>query len=167
MKKQIKTCVCGSLLYILSANISFAQDETFKELPPVTISATSSHSVVSARVNKAFEKMFTDVSNIRWFKLNEKFMVLFIQNDQENRALFSKNGQVVYHICYGLEKNLPSEIRHLVKSHYYDQAITWVYKVNQDDRNIWVINVEDEKAFIFLRVEDLALEETIRYDKIK
>jgi hypothetical protein len=94
-------------------------------------------------------------------------VVLFIQNDQENRALFTKNGQLVYHIAYGREKNLPTEIRHIVKTKYYDQTITRVFKVKQDDRNIWVIYLEDPKDLVMVRVEDMELEETQRFHKIK
>jgi len=65
-----------------------------------------------------------------------------------------------------VEKNLPTEIRHLVKSNYYDQTITWVYKVNQDNRNIWVLSMEDARDLVMLRVEDMELEETQRLHKI-
>ena len=165
MKKQLISCFCGSLISILSVNISYAQEEPFKELPPVTVSASASPSVVSTRVNKSFGRMFKDVSHPRWYKLHEKFMVRFIQNDQENKAVLTKGGQLVYHIRYGAEKNLPADIRHLVKSNYYDQTITWVYNVNQDNRNIWIISMEDKKDLVMLRVEDMELEETQRFHK--
>ena len=161
------SCICGGLVSILSFNISFAQEEPFKELPPVTISATTSREAVSLKVNRAFMQMFKDASHARWYKIHERFLVLFIQNDQENHAVFTKNGQLVYHIAYGTEKNLPTEIRHIVKTKYYDQTITRVLKVKQDDRNIWVIYLEDPKDLVMVRVEDMELEETQRFQKIK
>ena len=167
MKKQLISCICGGLVSLLSVNSSFAQDETFKELPPITISATSSNVSVSATVNKAFEQFFTNATHIRWYEINKKFLVKFIQNDQENRALFTKNGVLVYHISYGTEKHLPSEVRDLIKRNYYDQSITRVLKVNQDKRNIWVVSLEDAKDYIMARVEDMELEETQRMHKSK
>jgi len=167
MKKQLISCICGGLVSILTVNSSFAQEENFKELPPITISATSSNLVISARVNKAFSQFFQNASNLRWYEIDKKFLVKFIQNDQENRALFTKNGQMIYHISYGTEKHLPFEVRKLVKSTYYDQSITRVLKVNQDKRNIWVVSMEDAKDHIMVRVEDMELEETQRMHKTK
>jgi hypothetical protein len=166
MKKLI-FCICGGLASILSVSNSFAQGETFRELPPITISATASNVSVSAKINKAFEQFFTNATNLRWYEINKKFLVKFIQNDQENTALFTKNGLLVYHISYGEEKHLPSEVRGLVKRNYYDQNITRVLKVNQDKRNIWVISLEDAKDLIMVRVEDMELEETQRLHKSK
>jgi hypothetical protein len=40
-----------------------------------------------------------------------------------------------------------------------------VLKVNQDQRTIWVIHMEDQKEFIMARVEDGQLEETKRMEK--
>ena len=165
MKKQLISCISGGLISLLSVNISFAQEESFKELPSITVSASTSN--VSAKVNKAFDQYFKGASHQRWYQLEKSFLVKFIQNDQENRALFTKNGSLVYHISYGAEKNLPSDVRGLVKSTYYDQSITRVLKVNQEQRNIWVISLEDVKEHIMVRVEDMELEETQRMQKSK
>jgi hypothetical protein len=88
-------------------------------------------------------------------------------DDRENRALLTKNGQIVYHISYGTETFLPSDVRHVIKSKYYDQNISRVLNVKQNERNIWVISLEDANEFIMARVEDMELEETQRYQKSK
>ena len=165
MKKQLIFLICGGLISLLSVNSSFAQDDNFKELPPITVSATASN--VSAKVTRAFGQYFKDATHLRWYEIDQKFLVKFIQNDQENRALFTGKGQLVYHISYGIEKNLPAEVRHLIKSNYYDQSITRVLKVNQDERNIWVISLEDANQHIMVRVENMEMEETQRMQKSK
>ncbi|MGK2860972.1 MAG: hypothetical protein ACSLE0_03515 [Chitinophagaceae bacterium] len=163
MKKQFISFICAGIVSMLTSNLSFAQDESFKELPPITISASTSN--VSAKVNKSFNQYFKGASYQRWYQLDKNFLVKFIQNEQENRALFTKNGSLIYHISYGTEKHLPSNVRSLVKSNYYDQNITRVLKVNQDRRNIWVISMEDAKDIVMVRVEDMELEETQRMHK--
>lgn len=167
MKKQLISCICGGLVSIFASSNTLAQKDTFKELPPIIITATSSNVVVNARINRAFSQFFQNVSNPRWYEINKKFLVKFIQNDQENRALFTKNGQLVYHVSYGTEKHLPFDVRKLVKSTYYDQRITRVLKVSQEKRDIWVISMEDAKDFVMARVEDMELEETQRMHKTK
>jgi len=165
MKKQFIFLICVGLVSILSPHISFAQEVNFKELPPITISATASN--VSAKVTRAFGQYFKDATHLRWYEIDKKFLVKFIQDDQENRALFTGKGQLVYHVSYGTEKHLPAEVRNLVKSNYYDQTINRVLKVNQDDRNIWVISMEDAKQYVMVRVENMELEETQRMLKSK
>src|SRR5688572_33493839 len=109
MKKQI--IIYSWLVALLPCYNTFAQEETFRELPPIVVSATSSNISVSAKLNKSFNLFFKDATNLRWYEINKKFLVKFIQNDQENRALFTKNGQMIYHICYGTEKFLPFDVR--------------------------------------------------------
>ncbi|HKO82490.1 MAG TPA: hypothetical protein VJU78_18900, partial [Chitinophagaceae bacterium] len=139
MKKQLLSCICVGLAYILPVNSSFAQEQSFKELPPITITANASKVSINAKINSAFEQFFKNASHITWYEIDKKFLVKFIQNDQVNRALFTRNGQLVYHISYGFETHLPPEVRHLVKSKYYDHSIVRVLKVDQDKRSIWVI----------------------------
>jgi hypothetical protein len=165
MKRQLINLFSAGLVSILSAYSSFAQEGSFKELPPITITATTTN--VSAKVNKMFSQYFQNATNLTWYEIDKKFLVKFIQNDQENRALFTRSGNLVYHISYGTEKDLPAEVRHLVKSTYYDQSINRILKVNQDERNIWVISLEDAKQYIMVRVENLELEETQRMQKSK
>ena len=167
MKHQLINLISGGLLAVFATYTSIAQEGTFRELPPITLAAASSGPAASAKVNKMFTGYFKNASNLRWYELGKKFLVKFIQNDQENRALFTKNGVLVYHISYGEEKHLPSEVRDLIKRNYYDQSITRVLKVNQDKRNIWVVSLEDAKDLIMVRVEDMELEETQRLHKSK
>ncbi len=73
--------------------------------------------------------------------------------------MFRRNGIIVYHIKYGSEKNLPKEVRRLVKSNYVDFNITKAINVEEDSRNIWVVNMEDDKNYITVRVENGQLEQ--------
>jgi hypothetical protein len=167
MKKTLISFICGGLTLTLSISHSIAQQESFKELSPITISATSSGTVVNAKINKAFGQFFKDATHLRWYEIDKKFIVKFIMNDQENRALFTKAGELVYHISYGTEAHLPADVRKLIKSNYYDQKITRVLKVIQDERTIWVVSMEDDKEYVMARVEDNEVEETHRMLKTK
>ena len=165
MKKLLISLIGGGLASLLSVNISFAQEETIKELPAITVSSSTTN--VSAKVNKSFGQYFKGATHLRWYQLEKNFLVKFIQNDQENRALFTKNGSLIYHISYGSEKHLPADVRNQIKSTYFDQNITRVLKVNQDRRNIWVVSLEDAKDYVMVRVEDGEMEETQRMQKSK
>ncbi len=160
MKKLMRTML-AVLLYFLSGQ-SFGQD--VKTLPPITVTASSN---VTQKLTESFDKAFPTGYNDKWFKADKNYLVRFMMKDQKNSALFKKNGSLIYHISYGHEKDLPDDIRKLVKSQYVEFNITTAVKVEQGNRNIWVINIEDSKKFIIVRVEDGELEEVGNYDQSK
>jgi hypothetical protein len=158
MKTLLFSLLCGCLLTI---NTSFAQQPEGKMLEIVTITANKPD--VSDEVWKSFQKSFETAGNMKWYKLNKNFLVKFIKDDQEHNVLYQKNGSVVYHISYGFEHNLPMNIRNLVNSKYSDYSMKRVINIKQDSRNIYAINLEDEKNMILVRVEAGILDEVNRF----
>lgn len=157
--KIIKYAALIILFCTLYANLHSQDVQT---LPPITVTSSSN---VTEKVTESFNSFFKDAYDQRWFKADKNFLVKFMASDQKNTALFKKNGNLIYHISYGHEKDLPAEIRKLVKSNYVDFSITSAIKVEQDDRKIWVVNLEDAKKLILVRVENEELEEVASYDK--
>jgi len=143
---------------------AIAQGDSFGEPRIAVIASSSSDKKINlnTKIRRAFIQYFEDASNQRWFDADKNFLVKFDLAGLENRALFAKDGRLIYHITYGTETNLPADVRKLIKSTYYDQVITRILKVTQDDRLIWVIHMEDNKEYIMARVEDNELEETKR-----
>lgn len=165
MNKIIFTFVVIGLASILWSNQAISQDYPVSELPPVTITAKTSKAAINSKVTKSFAKYFKDATNQKWYAVEKKYLVDFIEHEQNNSALFTKSGRLIYHISFGEENNLPQDIRKMVKSSYFDQDITRVYNVKQDDRNIWVVSLEDTNDIIMVRVENNELEETTRIQK--
>src|SRR6478672_8840507 len=141
MKRLPILKLCGGLLLFLCAGSLQAQD-SIKTLPPVTVTSTAT---VNQKVSNAFNASFKDAVSPTWYRLDKDYLVKFITGDMNNTALFKKNGAMVYQISYGHENNLPKEVRHLVKSNYVDYNIVQTINVKQENRNIWVVNLEDDK----------------------
>jgi hypothetical protein len=160
MKKQILMLLFSGLVSLLGMNSTSAQIS----LREVTISGNLSKTVVNEQVNSSFSRLFKDAEAPQWFEVNKRYVVNFIYNDQRNRAVFTKGGQMVYHLVYANENEMPTDIRSIVKSKYYDYAIISTIMVNQDGRNIWVINVEDKAKILVLRVEgsEMSVIDTIK-----
>src|SRR4030095_4514859 len=165
MKKIILSALKICVFTATIVGVSNAQGELNNKEVPSIENAPASVPVANAKIDKALNGYFKNATNIRWYEIKNNYVVKFKLNGHENRALFTKNGNLVYHITYGTEVLLPADVRSLVKSEYYDQKITKVLKVNQDQRTIWVVHMEDEKEFILARVEDGQLEETKRMEK--
>ena len=162
MKRFFLPKLAVGLLTLFIAGSLYSQE--VKELPPVTITATTN---VTKKVSNVFQTDFKGALNPKWYKINKDYLVDFIKDDMKNKALYQKNGYRVYHISYGTESNLPDEVRKIVKSNYVDYTITHAINVHQDNRNIWVVNLEDPKHLVLVRVEDGALEEVGSYNKQK
>lgn len=157
MKTQIISAISASLFSLMVVNSASAQQPKTRVLPQVTI--TSPNTVVPERVVKNFNSSYQDASNIRWIELNKKFIVNFDQNDMTHKALYMKGGFQIYHVGYGFEKNLPSDILNLVNSKYEGFEINRVFNVDQDYRQMWIVNLMTSKSLITLRIENGIIEE--------
>lgn len=164
MKFTFIATLGGCMLTLFTVNNSVAQKKGMTTLPDVTVTATTN---VSKKVAEVFNATFKDAQDVQWSKLNKDFLAQFITADLNNRVLFHKNGEIVYHLKYGHENNLPQEVRKLVKSQYdyVDFNITSAINVLEDKRNIWVVNLEDNKKYVIVRVEDGEIEEVSNLNK--
>ena len=156
MKTLFIFLFCGCML---SANQLFAQKQG-NLLPVVTITAENN---VSEALRSAFLNRFKDAENMRWFEVNKNYLVKFVMNDQEHQAAFKKDGQLIYHISYGVEKNLPETVKLQVKSKYGDYNIGRVFNVERDNRNIWIVNLENKKYIVITSIEDENMYQIARY----
>jgi len=154
MKTLIILAAFGCLF---SSNYVSAQQTKEEMLPVVTITATGTS--INDKVRKAFETTFKNVENMRWYEANQNYLVKFIQGDQEHNALYRRNGSLIYHVTFGFEINLPATVRDQVKAKYHDYKIARVFNVNQDERDIWIVNLENKDFMILTRIEDGAMNE--------
>lgn len=90
-----------------------------------------------------------------------------MKNENQNAALYNVKGNLIYSICYGSEKDLPRDVRRLVKKEYVEYNILQAIEVNQDNRTIWVINLGDDISLITIRVENGSIEKMKHYTKSK
>jgi hypothetical protein len=162
MKTQIISRISGCLLSILFASSSFAQTN-YIALSPIAISGVNLK--VSEKIQTGFYKSFKGAENVKWYEQDKNILATFSMNEMNHRTLLNKKGGVIYHISYGSEKNLPAEVRKIVKSTYFDYNITLTFKVEEDNRTIWMVNMEDDKTLITVRVENEEMEEVRKLQK--
>lgn len=161
MKRTLKYCL-GLLLIPFAISTSAQEKSTLDNpikgdaLSPVIVTSTA---LVNKKVENAFVKQFENAQNAKWFEADKNYLVAFELNEQRNNALYMKNGHMVYNISYGNEKSLPTNVRTLVKSKYFDYSIATAINVKQNNKNIWLINVEDQNEMFQVRVEDDQMQE--------
>ena len=140
-----------------------AQDTVIQTLPPITVTATTKK--LPEKVWKNFRDYFENATDPKWYEMNKSYLAEFMMDNKDNHALFNKKGKLIYHISYGYENSLPEDLRNQVKASYGDYNITRAIKVNEANRTIWVVNVEDAKNLIMVRLENGEMEEVKRYEK--
>jgi hypothetical protein len=164
MKTKLLSAVGISLFSLMTVNSVFAQNPKRKVLPQVTI--TSNNTSVTQRVLTNFEKLSSGASNVRWTEINNRYLAKYEQNNMKHNALFLKRGYRVYDVGYGYEKDLPSDIRKMVTSYYKDHDVSRVFEIQQDNRRVWIVNLQNPKSLVSARIEDGDMREISRIREI-
>lgn len=150
-----------ALLFAFTPDI-YAQSSTFLSL--IGAAETASPILVTSvhqKASKKFDRKFRDAQNVKWFIQDKNHLVKFSKKDLRYQALYNKRGSLVYTICYGGEKHIPYFIKSTVKWNYVYYVINSAVNVKEANRNIWIINMENHKNRITIRVEDNILEEVL------
>ena len=114
---------------------------------------------MEARVSQlaltAFKNSFQNVTYSKWYRVRKNYyLVCFKANENVSRALYNVRGNLVYSFFYGSEKDLPLDVKSLVKVKYPDYNILLTIDVYQAGRKIWVINLGNDKSLVSLSVEN-------------
>jgi hypothetical protein len=154
-----------TLAAVLGTGLLSAQGSaSVTNLPTVTV---TSGTIVNNEIDKAFRKTFPDAQNLIWYEINKHYIAKFIENDMSHQALFAKNGKLKYDISYGTEKHLPGMMLTKIQDAYNEYNITRVANVKEAGRSIWVINLDNLKHFVLVRMEEDEMEEVQKSDKTR
>lgn len=77
---------------------------------------------------------------------------------QTTRTFYDKKGRVRFTISYYSEKELPREVRSIVKPEYYDYTILTVEEVKLNGKSIYLIDMQDSTTIKTVRVADGEME---------
>jgi len=180
MKKSFlaSAATCIAVLAILNSGIAQKSAPAIvynnKDVPP-TVSPTTksefnatSEAAVNAKALKDFRKTFSGARNEKWFIVPAGFTTKFEQNGIEFRVDYDKKGRWAGTMKSYDEKKLPTDVRHSVKSVYYDYSIIWVREITvpeHPDMVVYIIHIENEKSFKNLQVIDGEILIREAYDK--
>jgi hypothetical protein len=107
---------------------------------------------INAKAVKDFKSRFGKAANEKWYRIPDGFVSYFTLDGFTNRALYDKKGRWHYTVKFYDESRLDHDIRALVKSTYYDCAITVVEEVQSEDNLVYIIHLEDKNSFKNVRV---------------
>ncbi len=121
---------------------------------------------VSKKALKYFKKKYGNVTNVNWVQRDDKYLATFINEETTTKLLFDEKGNLIYGIDYSSEKLLPYSIKRQVFNKYKNYKIIIVAKINEDNRNTWVINLTGETNYATVVVdEDGEMQETENFQR--
>ena len=177
MKTTINYLSAVLLAFTLSANNSNAQGihksvtETKYEYGDKLADADDNGYLAESRVSQktlsAFAKKFPGATEANWTRLGKKYVVDFMKDDKKHKSLYDIRGNLFYLLSYGKEKDLPADIRKMVKREYIDYKISQAVQAQEDTRDVWIINVDDGNNFATVAVENGSLAEINHFKKSK
>jgi hypothetical protein len=165
----IITSVCYSQTPIGSPKPEASLQEiisSVEEINAVKNSAPVRLNEINSRAVRNFVRQYKNVSDAEWFKLKEGFVVHFTNDGIKSRAFYTKEGRYEGMIRSYFEDKLPREIRHLVKSTYYDFSICHVYEFNVEGITAYLVKMEDKTSWKTIRVIDREMKVMKEYSKL-
>ena len=125
---------------------------------------------ISPRAIKDFMNTHKNVTGESWMKTKDGFSVRFNSDDVRTTIYYDKKGNWSGSIkIYGEEKLL-REVRHVVKSTYYDYNIVYAQEIETTDSDgvpTYVVCVEDKTKIKMIRISAGEMSEWKEYTKTK
>jgi len=167
MKKTLLLIAVGCISAALISGHLCAQDQKDQtalassatvKAPSATAAGTSSantaSSTISLRAMKDFKSRFTNAKDELWFPINTGFVAYFKEDGFQQRIYYDKKGRWEASMRDLTEKQLPRDVRAIVKSSYYDFTITLARVIEVPDHKVYIIHLEDENNILIVRVSE-------------
>ncbi|HSC38572.1 MAG TPA: hypothetical protein VLD19_11885 [Chitinophagaceae bacterium] len=102
-----------------------------------------------------FIKRFHEPDSARWFKLKDASLIVrFDKPGIAFRVAYNRQGDWIYTMQTYREKQMPRDIRAIVKSKWYDYSITQVHEIEHFEAtgSIYLVYIKDDTCWKILRV---------------
>jgi hypothetical protein len=157
--KRIFLLLATGILPIIA---SYAQDNKMKvdatkyEIPQkfdLVSNASNSNNkiVIHPKAVKDLNRTFEATTDVVWCVIKSGFMAEFKKADIQYRVIYSNKGKRVATYRYYKEGLLNSDVRKLIKSTWYDAAITNVTEVNYAGTIAYIVNIEDKTSIKLIK----------------
>jgi hypothetical protein len=160
-----KTAISGLAVIILSGiiNTTHAQIEySVAKLDSPTSFTRNKFSMsgevkdfkdVNTKAERNFINSYKNATDIMWYFLNNgRSMVRFFDNGIQTKIFYDKKGNKADMIRYYTEDKLPNDVRHPVKSTYYDFNIFLVTEVTVGNQTAYLVKIKDKTCTKTIRV---------------
>lgn len=161
MQKITSLILTGSILVIAATSNLRAQNlenirddkKIFYPAPEANIITSMDElKVLNLKVYKDFSKKVQNPTDLRVTTVGKEIYIYCFSNSICNRISYDKRGNWHHTLRYLTEEHLPRDVRHRVKSTYYDFTIPCVIEVNTADKTGYVITLEGKTSWMTITV---------------
>jgi hypothetical protein len=119
----------------------------------------------AVRATRDFWKRVGESKDERWYKLSHGYMAQYTEGAIQARYVYDHKGMLRYSLLTYSEKELPADVRKLVRSSYYDFTISWVKELNEDQTRVYIVHLDDSVSFKEIAVQDGEFREIASFAK--
>ena len=117
---------------------------------------------IHIRAVRHFKQTFPGVEDERWYMIVNGFMAKHKVGDIHIRLDYDRYGNWLYTIRYINEKTLPKEVRAMVRSTWYDYAISSVEEIKYGTLPlIYIVHIHEGNDWKIIRVSEGEMNEII------
>ncbi len=110
---------------------------------------------INIKAVRNFIREYKNVANAKWFKpANNLFVVYFTCDSINSTIYYNRRGEIEFILRTYKEEKLAHDIRHRVKSTYYDFNIYNVAEIRRNGKTTWYVTIEDKTKWKKIKVED-------------
>ncbi len=122
---------------------------------------------IDTRAVRSFVRTYWNATDANWVTYPAGYVVYFNNNGIANRAYYTRSGELECSIRQLTEREMPADVRHIVKSAYYDYSIVIVHEVTTGGKTRYVVKLEDKTSFKDIRIDDAGMEVVTEFMKSK
>jgi hypothetical protein len=122
---------------------------------------------VNINAVRDFTKNFKNATDVKWVNHENGTSVYFSIDGAKMRSTYNTKGKREYSLKYYDESRLPTDVRHLVRSTYYDYGITIATEVARNERVSYLVKMENDKEYLTVKVNDGELSVFEKTTKVK
>jgi hypothetical protein len=116
------------------------------------LAAANRNNAANMRASRDLIKRFNDPEKVNWFDMTDGLAARFVSNEVDTKAFYDRAGRWYATVrSYGEDK-LPSDIRRIVKSSYYDYSIYLVDEVTVEDTTAFLVRIQDRDSIKTIRI---------------
>lgn len=120
---------------------------------------------INAKAVKDFGKTYKHAANASWFELSDGYMAKFEKDGVTTKVYYDSKGRLLGNIQSYFENKLARDIRHQVKSSYYDHNISYIHELTVGTDKVYLVKLEGKSDWKTVRIADGEMAEVESFQK--
>ncbi|HZF65136.1 MAG TPA: hypothetical protein VEZ55_11645 [Chitinophagaceae bacterium] len=151
MKKQF-LLIAGLVATVFASEAGAQLANVSRIQIAATATENTSRNTMITPAQRRFHMEFPGVINDVWIKTASGYTVRYSDKGIQHWAFLNKKGNVVSQMRYYTAKDVPATIQRMVKSSYYDVAITSAKEIINGAAVVYLVTVEDAASWKVIHI---------------